>query len=101
MLKAKSPEEYYCIEVWGNTFNVHLDALAKMLKRALRLISGSSRRAHTALLFENLEILTLRKLYVYSVSMFIYKFQHKLLPRIFVNNFVTNCNVHAYNARQR
>ena len=45
---------YYCIEVWENT-NVHLDPLEKMIKRALRLISGSNRRAHTAPFFRKLE----------------------------------------------
>ena len=78
------PHSHYCIEVWGNTSNVHLDPLEKMIKRPLRLISGSNRRAHTAPLFENLEILTLRKLYVYSIQIFMYKFHHKLLPRIFL-----------------
>ena len=92
---------YYCIEVWGNTFNVHIDPLEKMIKRALRLISGSNRRAHTAPLFENLEILTLRKLYMYSIQIFMYKFYHKLLPCIFFDYFVTNYNVHDYDTRQR
>ena len=95
------PHLYYCIEVWGNTFNVHIDPLEKMIKRALRLISGSNRRAHTTPLFENLEILTLRKLYVYSIQVFMYKFHHKLLPRIFLDYFVTNYDAHDYNTRQR
>ena len=95
------PHLYYCIEVWGNTFNVNLDPLEKMIKRALRLISVSNRRAHTAPLFENLEILTLRKLYVYSIQIFMYKFHHKLLPRILLDSFVTNYDVHDYNTRQR
>ena len=72
-----------------------------MIKRALRLISGSKRRAHTAPLFENLEILTLRKLYVYSIQIFMFKFHHKLLPRIYLDYFVTNYDVHDYNTRQR
>ena len=97
------PHLYYCIEVWGNTFIVHIDPLEKMIKRALRLISGSNRRAHTAPLFENLEILTLRKLYmyVYSIQLFMYKFHHKLLLRIFLDYFVTNYDVHDYDTRQR
>ena len=95
------PHLYYCIEVRGNTFNVHLDPLEKMIKRALRLISGSNRWAHAAPLFENLEILTLRKLYVYSIQIFMYKFNHTLLPPIFLNYSVTNYDVHDYNTRRR
>ena len=59
-------------------------SLREMIERALRLISGSNRRAYTTLLFENLEILTLRNFYVYFIQIFMYKCHQKLLPRNFL-----------------
>ena len=75
------------------------DPLDKLIKRALRLISGSNKRAHTAVLFENLEILTLRQLHLYSIQIFMYKFHHRRLLRIFLNYFVTSYDVRDHNMR--
>ena len=43
-----------------------------------------------------MEILTSRKPYVYSIQIFKYKLQHKLLPRIVLHHFVINSDVHDY-----
>ena len=73
----------YCIELWGMTFKSHLDPLIKIQKRALRLITNSHRLAHTEPLFKELNILTLQKLYVFSVQLFVFKFYSGMLPRVF------------------
>ena len=37
----------YCILVWGNTFSTYLDGLVKLQKRAIRIICGETKYAHT------------------------------------------------------
>ena len=47
-----------------------------------------------------LNILTFRQLYLYSIQMFMYKYNSGLLPTIFDNMFKLNQDVHSYNTRQ-
>ena len=47
----------YCIEVWGNMSNVHLDALVKIFIKIVRIITYSPYLAHTDELFKDLNIL--------------------------------------------
>ena len=46
------PFHIYCIEIWGNAFAVHLDALIKIQKKCVRTISFSEFLALTHPLFE-------------------------------------------------
>ena len=91
----------YCVEVWGSTFKCYLDPIAKLQKSALRIITGSSKRTHTKPLFSDLKILTISKVFAFSVQLFMYKYYHKLLPSIFDDFFQINADIHAYNTRQR
>ena len=75
--------------------------LAQNPKKALRLITNSHRLAHTESLFKELNILTIEKLYVFSVQLFIFKFSNAMLPAVFSDFFVVNADVHDYNTRQR
>lgn len=50
----------YCIVVWGKTYNVYLDPLIKLHKRAVRMIVGANRLAHTDPIFHELKILKLK-----------------------------------------
>ena len=95
------PYATYCIEIWGMTFKCHIDPLFKIQKRALRLITHSHRLAHTESLFKELNILTIEKLYVFSVQLFMFKFSNAVLPAVFSDFFVVNADVHDYNTRQR
>ena len=47
----------YCIEIWGNMSSVHLDALVKILKKIVHIITYSPYLAHTDELFKELNIL--------------------------------------------
>ena len=90
----------YCIEVWGNTFHNYIESLFKLQKKALRLITFSKWTAHTAELFKNLEILTLPKLYIYHIQIFMFKFHNHKLPCLFNNFFTRNHDVHSHFTRQ-
>ena len=52
--------------------------LQKLQKRAVRIISCSPLLAHSEALFIHLKILQFKKLYFYTVSVFMY--EHNLLP---------------------
>ena len=70
-------------------------------KKALRLITYSHRLAHTESLFKELNILSIEKLYVFSVQLFMIKFSNAVLPAVFSDFFVVNGDVQDYNTRQR
>ena len=89
----------YCITVWGSTFQSYLDPLVKLQKKAIRIISGSARAAHTAPLFQELKILTIPKLLVYSTQLFM--FHYGELPTIFKGFYTHKRNIHPHCTRQQ
>ena len=62
----------YCITIWGNTYQTYLDPLVKLQKRAIRIIAGVDRHAHTEPLMTKYRLLSLRKIYIYLLSADIY-----------------------------
>ena len=91
----------YCIEVWGSTTQSRPNSLLTLQKKAIRIISHSGYRDHTAPLFKKLKLLNLKNIYFYQIGLFMFKFHHGLLPPIFNNMFQNNSNVHSYPTRQR
>ena len=55
-----------------------------MSKRAVRIVHGAGKYDHTYPLFQSLQILNLRKLYIYSVQTFLYKYRQQNFPRFSV-----------------
>ena len=51
----------YCIEVWGNAHQMHLDPLMKIQKKSIQTITFSHYLAHSEPLFERLNILDMQK----------------------------------------
>lgn len=91
----------YCIDVWGRCNQHYFQTLFRLQKRAVRLITFSTWRAHSAPLFETLEILSLEHMYIMSVSLFMYKFYFRLLPPVVDELFQFNSAIHTINTRQR
>jgi hypothetical protein len=94
------PYIVYCIEVWGMAANVHINSIVKLQKRICRIISGSPPRTPSAPLFVSLNILTVRKVYQYSVSTFMFKLDRFQLPTVVSNLFMRNCELHSIGTRQ-
>ena len=90
----------YCIESWGNTFDSYLSPLIKLQKRAIRTITNSPKRSHTAPLFKDLNMLDIRQLYIFSVQLFMQKFHQNKIPNIFGDFYTPNIAVHSHNTRQ-
>ena len=63
----------YCLEVWGCASNLALHPLEVIQKRIIRLMSFAPYQSHTAHLFESLEIMTVRKLYLYKICVLVQK----------------------------
>ena len=90
----------YCIEVWGNSYSSYQDPLIKLQNRALRIITGSSRRTHLLPLYRKMKLLELQKIYMYVVQLFMYKRHHDKLPCIFHPLFCTSYEVSGRETRQ-
>ena len=90
----------YCIEVWGGAFDSYCSSIIKFQTKAVRMPISANRLAHIKPIFKLLNILTFKQLYVYSMQMFMYKYNSGLLPTFFYNMFKPNQDVHSYNTRQ-
>ena len=86
----------YYIVVWGGTYKVVLDPLAKLQKNTVCIVCCKENRESTANLFTELNILPLEAMYQYHVSIFMYKYCNAKLPGIFNNYYVRRDNVHNY-----
>ena len=72
----------YCNIIWSNTYSTHLDPLIKVQKKIIRLITKSEYLAHTAPLFENMQILNIDSLRKYSLAVYFFKNLNLLLPNL-------------------
>ena len=93
------PYFHYCHEVWGSTRDTYLDPLIKLQKRAIRIVAGVPRRHHTFELFLSYNIIPFKKLYKYSVYLFLYKLINNLLPSAIQSTFVFNNQIHQHHTR--
>ena len=80
----------YCIEVWDNVSNVHLDAIVKIIKKNVCIITYSPYLAHTDELFKDLNILPIHKLMLQRVSLQMLKYFRNTLPEVIRELFITN-----------
>lgn len=95
------PHFMYCICIWGNAYQSYIEPLFKLQKRAVRLIVGAKRLAHSAPIFSCIKVLQIQKLYIYNVLFFMYKYHHNRLPSIYTNFFTRNNTIHSHNTRQQ
>ena len=78
------PHLTYCIEVWGGAFDSYCSSIINVQKKAVRMLVSANISTPTKPIFKLLNILTFIQLYVYSIQMFMYKYNSGLLPTIFV-----------------
>ncbi len=90
----------YCLEVWGKTTDKILEKIEKLQNRALKIITSSPRNAHVTPIFDELNILPLKKVYQYKIATMMFKFSKDLLPNIFNNIFHNTRQVHDHYTRQ-
>ena len=82
----------YGLEFWGSAYDVHMDTLIKLQKRAIRCCTFSHFLSNTEPLFISMNILPLRKLYLVRLCLFVYKILFNLSPPLveFSWNFSSN-----------
>ena len=68
-------------------------------KRAVRAITNSDYRAHSAPLFYKLGILDIYQINTFQIATFMYCYHNNLLPPLFFNLLFTNSQIHGYSTR--
>ena len=94
------PDLNYCVEVWGDTFKTYLQALVKLQKRVLRIISYSKWNASVDHLYKYYNIMQLKKIFFYKVALLMFRVKTSSAPSIFRELFIENRSVHDYFTRQ-
>ena len=89
----------YCVEIWGNACNIHLDPIVKLQNKCIRTITYSSYLEHTQPLFNSLNILCFHKLVVQRISLIMFKNEIGLVPKPISQLFTRNSDYHDYNTR--
>ena len=89
----------YCNSTWSSTYVSNLNRIYYLQKRAVRAITNSEYRAHTAPLFSKLEILDIFQVNTLDTAKFMFRYHNNLLPPLFRNLFMTNSQVHRYDTR--
>lgn len=95
------PHLTYCIEVWGNTFNVHLSSLFRLQKKSIKIMKSLPIRTSTDTLFKDQNLLSLSQIHLHCSMIFVFKFLKGLLPDIFSNFFIKKAEVSNRQTRQR
>ena len=89
----------YCNSTWSSTYVSNLNIIYLLQKRAVRAVTNSEYRAHTAPLFTKLKILDIFQINTLDIAKFMFRYHNNLLPPLFLNLFMINSQVHKYDTR--
>ncbi len=93
------PHIQYCNIIWADGNNHNLNSVHLKQKKIIRLCTHSHFLAHTKPLFHQLKALNVYDIYKLQVALFVYKFDHGLLPDIFNKYFQKNHEFHTHLTR--
>jgi hypothetical protein len=93
------PYLHYCNLAWGNATDSILWPIFRNQKIALRLISNTPRRSSTIEFCKTHKIFRLPDIHKFAIGLFMFKYNHGLLPEIFHNFFTRNQDHHSYYTR--
>ena len=93
------PYLHYYIHVWGKTYNTHMNDLVVLQNKAMRIISGVPPRTNMDRFYIEMSILTIKRIYNYSIGLFMYKYVNKMTPDVFDNFFRNISDIHQHNTR--
>ena len=77
----------YCLVIWGSNYASSLHPLITVQKRAIRVVAGTGRLAHTSPIFRQLRILKLPDLLKYCILLFLHDRLLGHLPPVLSNMF--------------
>ena len=89
----------YCLLIWGNAADIHINRLSLLQKRAIRTICQAQFLEHTTTLFATQKILKLKDLYKQRCALFTYKIYSHQFPTTFANDFKMTALNHTHNTR--
>jgi hypothetical protein len=85
--------------IWGNASSKILWPVYKLQTIAIRIITNTKKGNSTQNLCNQLRILRLPEIYTYNVTIFMFKYHHKMMPPTLDNLFTKNQQIHQYNTR--
>ena len=85
--------------VWASTYHSRLDALYKVQKKILRIITFSKYQQESRQLFISLQLLNIYELKSYQIGLFMYSYTKGSLPSAFSNYFSLNNAIHKHYTR--
>ena len=95
------PSILYCCIIWGQSkHSCQLDAVWKLQKKAVRVITFEKYNAASRPLFRRCFILNVYEIFEFQTLLFMYKSCNNMLPACFSNYFVTNSQIHDHFTRQ-
>ena len=77
----------YCNHIWGNTYKTNLSKLQALQNKAVRIVTGSSRRSNIENMYRCNGIMNLDFINTYLVGKSMYKVYHKGVLTIFYDFF--------------
>ena len=63
----------YCVQVWGGTYQCHLNRIEILQKRAIRIVNNAQFYSHTLPLFKLSRVLKFSDVYKFNVAVYMYK----------------------------
>ena len=89
----------YCNIIWGGAYDIVLNPIFILQKKAIRLISNSHYLEHTEPLFKSLELLNIYQIFRLNCLILIYKCTKNNYFPEFKNKIHKNSSIHSYNTR--
>ena len=89
----------YCNLVWGGAAKTHLESLVLLQKKCVRIINKVGYYEHTAPLFKDMKLLTVKQIYDLNCAKFTFCSLNRLKFTEFSNRLVTNNSCHNYQTR--
>ena len=89
----------YCIHIWGNAYRTHQQKLHVLQNNIVRIIAGVPTRNSPDPLYDEFNILKIKKLYIYAVGFCMYKYENDMLQELFKYMFVKVKDVHDHDTR--
>jgi len=93
------PHLLHGISIWGNTHNKHLNRLASLQNKAVKIIIGAQWQDQATPYYAQLRIRKLHELYVYEVAKLMHKRFSKKLPLNLTHFFVSINRIHTRTTR--
>ena len=89
----------YCNIIWGGAYDIVLQPLYILQKKAIRLISNSHYLEHTEPLFKSLELLNIYQIFKLNCLILVHKCNKDSYFLPFRNKMQKNSSIHNYNTR--